>query len=346
MNKKNIAVVFGGRSSEYEVSCRSAAAMIDNLDEEKYEVYKVGITREGEWFLSGASSREIADGSWLNSDKTGAFISPDRGRSGLITAGGDIPVDCVLLAVHGRNCEDGVLQGLLECSGIPYTGSGVTSSACSMDKSVTKLMLAEAGIDQADFQLVTDRDKEAAGRVETYFKGSYPLFVKPANEGSSVGVTKAHNREELEAGLKKALTYDSKALVEETIVGRELEAAVLGNDKPQVARIGEILAANDFYDYDAKYVNAASKTVIPDDLDPETDALIRETAARAFITMGCRGYARVDFFLTDAGRVVLNEINTLPGFTSISMFPQMWRASGMTYGELLDRLIELAMEDR
>mgnify|MGYP002621565506 CR=1 FL=1 len=353
MGKMKLAVIFGGMSSEHEVSCISSKAIIDNLDKNKYEIYKVGITKDGRWFLTDASTDEIADGTWEQKENIPASISPDRSISGLVTPDGNIKIDAVFLGVHGRNCEDGVLQGLLECSGIPYTGSGVTASACSMDKSVTKLMVEKAGIRQADFVLVYRHEAEGKeegmddilNKVESHFDSVYPLFVKPANEGSSVGITKAHDRDELKKAIELAFRYDKKVLVEETIVGREIETAVLGNDDPIVAKPGEVLAANEFYDYEAKYNNIGSETIILEDLDTETKQMIKDTAIRVFKAMGCRGYARIDFFLTEDNSLILNELNTLPGFTSISMYPQMWQASGIGYSELLDKLIELACEE-
>ena len=353
MSKIKLAVIFGGMSSEHEVSRVSSKAIIDNLDKDKYEIYKVGITKDGRWFWTDAPTDEIADGSWENRENNiPASISPDRSVKGLMTPDGTIPLDVVLLGVHGRNCEDGVLQGLLECSGIPYTGSGVTASACSMDKSVTKLMVDKAGIRQADFVLIYRHENEYEGgmdnilnKVESHFDSSYPLFVKPSNEGSSVGITKAHDRDELEQAILLAFQYDRKVLVEETITGREIETAVLGNESPVVAKPGEVFAANEFYDYEAKYNNIGSETVILEDLEPEVEAMIKDTAVRVFKAMGCRGYARIDFFLTEDNEIILNELNTLPGFTSISMYPQMWQATGMEYSDLLDKLIELACEE-
>lgn len=350
MDKLNIALLFGGMSSEHEVSRRSSAAIYMNLDKEKYDIYKVGITKDGRWLLTEAEPSEMEDGSWeKKSDNKTAYITPDRSIGGLVTQDGIIPVDCVFLGVHGRNCEDGVLQGLLEHSGIPYTGPKVTASACSMDKSVTKLIAREAGIDQADFVLISRRETEedlerCCDRVEEHFNGVYPFFIKPANEGSSVGISKAHDRDELRTGLENAAKYDVKILVEETIKGREIETAVLGNDELEVAKIGEVLAANEFYDYEAKYADVGSKTVMVDDISPELEMKIKEISKAVFRAMGCRGYSRIDFFLTEDERVILNELNTLPGFTSISMYPAMWEASGLEYSKLLDRLIELAME--
>ncbi len=353
MSKIRLAILFGGVSPEYEVSCVSAAAVIDNLDKDKYEIYKIGITRDGRWFLTTADTQQIKDDRWADlKSNTCAVISPDRSHKGLLLLRNaetvSIKLDCIYPVVHGKNCEDGVMQGLLELSGVPYVGAGVASSACSMDKAITKLIAGAAGITQADYilvrasQVATD---EAAilDKIEAYFN-NYPLFIKPANEGSSVGISKVHNRTELSRGLAEAAQYDEKILVEETITGREIETAVLGNDDPQVAKIGEIFSCNEFYDYEAKYADIGSETKIIDDISEELEQQIKETAAKVFKAMGCRGLARIDFFLTEDNRIVLNELNTLPGFTSISMYPKMWEATGLPYSRLLDNLIELAME--
>lgn len=353
MNKIRLAVLFGGVSSEYEVSCVSASSVLDNLDRDKYEIYKIGITKDGRWFLTMADTEQIKDGRWADrKDNISAVISPDRGCRGLLllkdTETESIRIDCIYPVVHGKNCEDGVLQGLLELSGIPYVGPGVAASACSMDKAITKLIAGAAGINQADYVIVTASELKAdetatLDRVEAYFN-KYPLFIKPANEGSSVGISKVHDRAELGRGLAEAAGYDEKILVEETIVGREIETAVLGNDKPEVAKIGEIFSCNEFYDYEAKYADIGSRTGIIDDISPELETQIKETAVRVFKAMGCKGMSRIDFFLTEDNRIILNELNTLPGFTSISMYPKMWEAAGVPYPLLLDRLIALAME--
>ncbi len=353
MSKIRLAILFGGVSPEHEVSCVSAAAVIDNLDKDKYEIYKIGITKDGRWFLTTADTQQIKSGRWAElKSNTSAVISPDRSYRGLIllrdTETVSVELDCIYPVVHGKNCEDGVLQGLLELSGVPYVGAGVASSACSMDKSITKLIAGAAGITQADYilvrasQLATNK-AAVLDIVESYFN-KYPLFIKPANEGSSVGISKVHNRTELSNGLAEAAQYDEKILVEETITGREIETAVLGNDELQVAKIGEIFSCNEFYDYEAKYADIGSETKIIDDISEELEQQIKETAAKVFKAMGCRGMARIDFFLTEDNRIILNELNTLPGFTSISMYPKMWEATGLPYSKLLDTIIELAME--
>lgn len=355
MSKIRLAVLFGGMSSEYEVSCVSAGAVLKNIDRDKYEVFKVGMTKDGKWFLTEASEEEIADGSWVEKKNTPAFISPDRGNRGLaVLKDGSYSIydiDCIFPAVHGRNCEDGVLQGLLELSGIPYVGPGVASSADSMDKSITKLIISQTGVRQAKFTLVS-RDEivndleDCCTRIETHFDDEYPFFIKPANEGSSVGISKAHDRAELEEGLKLAAEYDARILVEETIVGREVETAVLGNENPQVGCPGEVFSANEFYDYDSKYNDIGSETKIIDDLSEEKMNELKAAAVTVFKAMGCRGLARVDFFISEEGEIVFNELNTLPGFTGISMYPMMWNAAGVGFAELLDRLIEFAMEEK
>ncbi len=355
MRKIRLAVLFGGMSSEHEVSCVSASSVLNHLDKDKYEVFKIGMTKSGKWFLTDASAEEIADGSWAKRSNRPAFISPDRGNRGLVVFKDDTSnvydLDCIFPVVHGRNCEDGVLQGLLELSGIPYVGPGVAASACSMDKSITKLIISQTDVKQADFVLVSADEVSsnltmACEKVEEHFSGMYPFFIKPANEGSSVGISKAHDRSELEKGLALAAEYDCRILVEETIVGREIETAVLGNDNPQVAKVGEVLAANEFYDYEAKYNDVGSETKILDDVPEEKLAEIQEAAVTVFRAMGCRGLSRVDFFLSENNEVIFNELNTLPGFTSISMYPMMWDATGIGYSELLDRLIEYAMEGK
>lgn len=353
MSKIRLAVLFGGASSEHEVSCVSAASILDNLNKDKYEIYKVGITKDGSWFLTQADNDRIKDGSWADrKDNIKAVISPDRNSGGLLllkeSGTETIAIDCIFPAVHGKNCEDGVLQGLLELSGIPYIGAGVASSACSMDKSITKLIAGAASVSQADYLLVTagelESDEDAVlDKIETYFN-KYPLFIKPANEGSSVGISKVRDRQELRVGMIQAAGYDKKILVEETVIGREIEVAVLGNDNPKAADIGEIFSCNEFYDYEAKYADIGSKTGIINNIPKDLETEIKNNAVKVFKAMGCRGLARVDFFLTDDNRIILNELNTLPGFTSISMYPKMWESAGLPYPILLDKLIELAME--
>lgn len=351
---KSLLILFGGQSSEHTVSRNSTASMLPYLDRSAFDVSVVGITRAGEWFLTKAEPDEIADGTWeQREDNLPAFLSPNRMFHGLqVLENGEIksiPVDCVHPVMHGELCEDGALQGLLELCGIPYVGPDICASACSMDKTVTKLLAASGGVRQADYCVVTavevDEDPEtAAARVEAYFNGRYPVFVKPASAGSSVGVSKAHDRAELAQAFQTARAVCEKILVEETIVGREVEVAVLGNRDPKASVVGEVLAANDFYDFDAKYENSASRTVIPANITPEESDKLRQAAVRVYKAMGCEGMSRVDFFLLPDGDIVFNEINTLPGFTKISMYPKLWEATGIPYQQLLKELYKLAVE--
>lgn len=351
---KNLLLIFGGQSSEHAVSRKSCASLIPYVDREKFRLSTVGITRKGEWFLTQATPEQIASGEWENVEGNApAFLSPSRAVSGLqvITSEGvvSVPVDVVYPVMHGELCEDGAIQGLLELCGIPYVGPDICASACSMDKTVTKLVAAASGVRQARYAVVTDVELRAdalaaAVRTEETIGTGYPLFVKPASAGSSVGVSKAHNREELLEAFEKAVKVCKKILIEETIVGREVEVAVLGNDNPKASVVGEVLAANDFYDFDAKYQNAASRTVIPAEISEEASEKLRRSAVAVYRALSCEVMSRVDFFLLPDGDVVFNEINTLPGFTKISMYPKLWEATGVPYSQLLTKLCEFAIE--
>ncbi len=353
--KISLVILFGGVSSEHEVSCLSAASVLDHIDKDRYEINVIGITKAGDWFLTGSPAGRISDGSWIeDGGNRRAFITPDRSVGGIMAATGDgryerIRADVVFPVLHGRNGEDGTVQGLLQMSGIPFVGSGTASSAASMDKAITKAMVKQSGVvDQAAccviHSSVYERDCDAElQRITDFFGGSLPLFVKPANAGSSVGISKVKAADDLAKALETAFDEDDKVLVEEAITGREIEVAVMGNDEPQASCIGEIFAANEFYDYNAKYENSMSRTGIVRDLAPEKETEIREKAVRVYEVMGCEGLARVDFFLEESGRVVLNELNTLPGFTSISMYPKLWEESGIPYDRLIDELITLAL---
>lgn len=346
--KKNIAVIFGGRSSEHEVSCVSAATVIRSLDEEKYNVILVGITKDGRWLLVD-KLKDIEDGSWRES-KVNAIISPDTQDKALVLlAEGTYrlqPVDVIFPVLHGLNGEDGTIQGLFEMAEIPYVGCGVLASAVSMDKVYTKIIVEDLGIRQARFVHIRRSDladmEDALDRAEA--KLSYPMFVKPSRAGSSVGVSKAEDRAELSEALIKAAEHDRNILVEETIVGREVECAVLGGKDVKASGVGEILAAADFYDYDAKYNNEESETLIDPPMPEETREEIRTSAAEIFKAVDGYGLSRVDFFIAENGEVVFNEINTLPGFTSISMYPMLWAAQGIETPALADELIRLAEE--
>ncbi|MDD5934670.1 MAG: D-alanine--D-alanine ligase [Clostridiales bacterium] len=347
MEKKTIAVLFGGRSSEHEVSCVSATTVIKNINQEYYNIVIVGITKEGKWMLV-PSVDSIEDNTW-ESVGISAVISPDREQQALLIMENNkvkqCKLDVVFPVLHGLNGEDGTVQGLLELSGIPYVGCGVLASAVSMDKLYTKIIVDTLGVRQARYVAVNARElnqmMEVVKRVEDTL--SYPVFIKPSNAGSSKGVSKAHNREELMEGLTGAAEHDHKILVEETIVGREIECAVLGGHEVRASGVGEILAAAEFYDYDAKYNNAESRTVISPKLADGVEAQIREDAVKIFKAVDGFGLARADFFVTkDTNEVVFNEINTLPGFTAISMYPMLWEAKGIAKQQLVEKLIQSA----
>ena len=353
MRKLNVCVLFGGISPEHEVSLRSAESVLHNLDPEKYNIYPVGITKDGDWIhFGGTDYSQLPDGTWLSHpENRRATISPIRGQ-GLLRFEGDCVVreqiDVVFPVLHGENGEDGAMQGLLQMAGIPYVGPHVAESAVAMDKTLTKLVADNAGVPQAAWLLI--RSSELPARMEQLLQKveerfCYPVFVKPAGTGSSVGVSKAMDREQLEQALLKAGEFDDKILVEEFIHGREVEVAVMGNETPVASICGEIDSGAEFYDYDAKYVTDTSVAYIPARIDEETAEMVREQAIKIYRAIGCKGLSRVDFFVTyEENRVVFNEINTLPGFTSISMYPKLFAASGIPYGELLDQLLELALE--
>jgi len=312
--KTRVAVLCGGRSGEHEISLRSAASIIAAMDPAKYEVERILITLEGRWEPRA--------------------ISPDPSAN----AG----IDVVFPALHGTFGEDGTVQGLLEMANLPYVGAGVLASAVSMDKEVMKRLCVERGLPVVDYILI---HREQHDLEQICDRLPFPMFVKPANLGSSVGISKAGNCEELRAAIETAARFDRKVIVERGIAGREFECSVMGNREPQAAIPCEILPSRDFYDYEDKYVLGASKTVLPADLTAEQTAEIRRLAVECYQAVECEGMARVDFLLEAAtGKFLINEINTIPGFTSISMYPKMWEAAGLPYPKLIDRLIELALE--
>ncbi len=354
MEKRNIAVIFGGQSTEHEVSCMSVINVASNIDTDEWNVILIGITKEGHWVLANDLD-SIKDGSWRDSETT-AEISPDAVRGCvMITTPDDkvmdVELDVIFPVLHGKYGEDGTIQGLFELAGIPYVGCGVLSSAVCMDKFYTKIIVEKTGIRQARFAGVRRQEiKTEAGlnaamdRVESEI--AYPIFIKPSQAGSSVGVTKAESRKELAEGLKKAAEVDSKILCEEFIKGREVECAVFGggDDEVEAAGVGEILAAADFYDYDAKYNNPDSQTVLDPDLPKETIEAIRKDAIEIFKAVDGFGLSRVDFFVDENGQPVFNEINTLPGFTAISMYPMLWEKQGISKKELVAKLIDNALK--
>lgn len=353
MRKINVLVLFGGMSPEHEVSLRSAESVLNHMSAEKYNILPVGITKEGAWILYGGHDySQLPSGLWTEHPANRpATISPIRGQ-GLLCFEGDCvvrqSVDVVFPVLHGENGEDGAMQGLLQLAGIPYVGPHVSASAVAMDKTLTKLVADNAGITQAKWQLVRNSDlnnriEQIVDQLETRF--SYPMFVKPARTGSSVGVSKAGDRATLMDALLSAGVYDDKILVEEFIHGKEIEVAVMGNDSPVASICGEIDSGTEFYDYEAKYITDTSVAYIPARIPEDVAEQVRDQAVRIYSAIGCQGLSRVDFFVTyEDNRVVFNEINTIPGFTSISMYPKLFAASGIPYEQLIDELLQLAME--
>ncbi|MBP5211301.1 MAG: D-alanine--D-alanine ligase [Pyramidobacter sp.] len=345
--KKNLVLLFGGQSSEHEVSCVSAATVAGAVDRERWDLLLIGITKDGRW-LKTVSVDDIASGAWRDSTVRAALL-PDAGlKSVLIDDNGVLSLvraDVVFPVLHGLYGEDGCVQGLLELAQIPYVGCGVLSSAVTMDKATTKAIVARLGVAQAKYLAFRREEMRALDalceRIETEL--GYPVFVKPSNAGSSCGISKACNRGELEKALRLAAEHDFKIVVEEAIVGRELETAALGGWDARVCGVGEILATAEFYDYDAKYKDSTSRTVLNADLPAGKADEIREAAKKIYQALDCDGLSRVDFFLEKGtDRVIFNEINTIPGFTSISMYPKLWEAAGVPLPELVARLIESA----
>ncbi|HEV2176853.1 MAG TPA: D-alanine--D-alanine ligase family protein [Terriglobia bacterium] len=361
MKKKiRLGILFGGRSGEHEVSLTSAASVLAALDPAKYEVVPIGITREGRWMVGHTPDRldagaerllpgVLANGTPVtaSADPTGPALIPVN--SVAPASGAQLQVDVIFPILHGTFGEDGTVQGLLELAGVPYVGAGVLASATGMDKDVMKRLFRDARLPVVDWVTVLRGDWEHdSARLRQLIEKrlGYPLFVKPANLGSSVGISKVHNRRELGPAISLAAEYDRKILVEKGVENaREIECSVLGNDRPQASVPGEVLPVNEFYDYEAKYIKEGSELIIPAKITKRQTAQVRDFAVRAFQAIDGAGMARVDFLLDrERGKVWVNEINTIPGFTPISMYPKLWEASGVPYPKLIDRLIELALE--
>lgn len=348
--KLRVGVIFGGRSGEHEVSLASAKGIMDAIDKDKYEVVPIGITKAGQWLTGGSIHRQLVEAAaghpaLENKLKTGSTY-PDSALALPIDDPG--PLDVVLPVLHGPFGEDGTIQGFLELLDIPYVGAGVTASAAGMDKAICKDIFRAHGLPIVIHRVFLRKqwqiDPEAV-LAECEAATAYPMFVKPANLGSSVGIHKAKNRAELRAGLDDAVRYDRKVIVEQGLDVREIEVSVLGNDEPIASVPGEIIPSREFYSYAAKYIDNNSELLIPAPLSPEHTELIQNLAIMAFQAIDCSGLARCDFLLTrDTGEVFVNELNTMPGFTPISMYPKLWEASGIAYTELIDRLLELAIE--
>ncbi|GMV85150.1 MAG: D-alanine--D-alanine ligase [Dehalococcoidia bacterium] len=342
MGRQRVAVILGGRSGEHEVSIVSARGVMAALDPGRWEVVPIGISRAGTW-LSPGETRALLD--------AGTRAFQDAGTPVLHAVEALAALDSCDVAfplIHGTFGEDGTLQGFLEMAGKPYAGAGVAASAIGMDKALMKALFREAGIPVARYSVIrsweyTLAQNDSMSLIEHAI--GYPCFVKPANGGSSVGITRARSREDLPAALAAAFAYDDKAVVEQAVTGREVECSVLGNEDPQVSIVGEIVPDREFYDYESKYSSTSTTELrIPAPITESAARDVRELAIRMYRVMGCEGYARVDFFLTSGDRVVANEVNTIPGFTSISMYPKLWEASGLGYSDLLTRILELAFE--
>ena len=347
-----LCVSFGGKSSEHEVSCKSAYNILKNLNKEKYEIIKFGITKTGATWLYRGDDESLLDGSWEHHDCYPCVISHCPKTEGLLllTDGKaeKIKVDVFFPVLHGKNGEDGTIQGVFELAQIPYVGNGVTGSALCMDKIFTKNILECAGIPVTPGFYITKKEAEEIDKINEKIIASfnYPVVVKPSNAGSSVGVSLVETEEELKDALKVAVAEDRRILIEKKMNIRELECAVLGSHESASASVlGEVITTEKMYDYNTKYENAETRTQIPAEIEEEISDKIRELAVKAFLACDCTGLARVDFFVDKVTKeIYLNEINTLPGFTNISMYPMLWGATGIEYSDLLDKVIELAQE--
>ena len=353
MKKLTVALLFGGKSGEHEVSLRSAASILKALDREKYEVIPIGITKEGQW-RSDPKFLEAAFPEILSNGRT-VLLPPDPLDNCLIQVlsdskaiGNQARIDVVFPALHGTYGEDGTIQGLLDMANLPYVGAGVLGSSVGMDKDVMKRLLQHAGLPIVDFQVVLDHQwctKKPAVRSSIENQLGYPCFVKPANLGSSVGISKVKNATALDSAMDLAVQYDRKIIIEKGLDVREIECSVLGNDDPLASLPGEIVPSREFYDYESKYLDESSRLLIPAPLEASQTKAVQELAISTFLVTECSGLARVDFFLEKTTNLIyVNEINTLPGFTSISMYPKLWQATGLGYSELIDRLIQLAID--
>ena len=346
LSRLKVAVLFGGRSAEHEVSIVSAQGVLAAMDTARFQPVPIGVTRQGTWLTPAQTEQALER---IRSERLRGLDEPlGDGILYRVQALAALRrMDVVFPLIHGNNGEDGTLQGLLELAGVPYVGAGVAASAIGMDKALQKALFRHHGFPVADDALVLlsqwRRDRATVLRAAEAAIG-YPCFVKPANGGSSLGTSRALSREDLEAALEEAFCYDRKALVEAAIVGREMEVAILGNDDAEASPVGEITYRGEFYDYRAKYDDPNTQLHIPADIPPEVADAIRAAALDAYRAIDCAGLARVDFFLTAEGQFYLNEINTIPGFTPMSMYPKLWEHAGLSYDDLITRLIELALE--
>jgi D-alanine-D-alanine ligase len=349
--KTRVAILFGGKSAEHEVSLMSAKSIFDNIDKSKYEVSMIGVDKQGHWFLNEGAKALLNSNDpkliALNKSNRALVLNPGaESHSFLDVSGGHSigKVDVVFSVMHGTMGEDGSMQGLLRTAGIAYVGPGVLASSVGMDKDVSKRLLRDAGVPIAKFMTIQRHQAKSLNYKAVSAELGPVVFVKPANTGSSVGIHKVKSEKDFDSAIRDAFQYDTKILIEEFIKGREIEVAVLGNESPEASVPGEVIPKHEFYSYEAKYIDENGAAIeIPARLDSKTIKRVQELAVKTFTTLCCEGLARVDFFLTESGELFLNEINTLPGFTKISMYPKMWEASGIGYTALIDRLIQLAL---
>nr|WP_304219409.1 D-alanine--D-alanine ligase [Fredinandcohnia onubensis] len=348
--KVKLGLLYGGKSAEHKVSLQTALAVIKALDHSKYDIHPIYISEQGEWIRGNQLTGPVDDVKKLVLKEAGTPISPVSLNAELFPAQQSVQnesIDVVFPLLHGPNGEDGTVQGLLELVNIPYVGNGVLASSAGMDKVIMKNIFGQAGLLQAKYASYIRSEwkqnpEEAYTKVEEEL--GYPCFVKPANLGSSVGISKATNRESLEKAFEEAFMFDRKVIIEEAIIGREIEIGVLGNDNPSCSVVGEIVPKKDFYDYKAKYEDGDTALIIPADITDEQYENVKTEAVKAFKALDCSGLVRADFFLTNEGKVIINEVNTMPGFTPFSMFPLLWQEAGVSYPELIEKLVELGIE--
>ncbi len=352
MSRLKIGILFGGASSEYEVSLLSASSVLTHINREKYDIVMLGITKDGRWLRYRGDIDDIRFDRWAESGNTApAVVSPDRAVHGVMEILPDgrtvsIRLDAVFPVMHGKNSEDGTLQGLFTVAGIPFVGCDTLSCALCMDKALARTITDNAGIPSTawDWFYADALSDFAALETRLVQKLGYPMFIKPANAGSSVGVSRATDTQSLRTAIELALEHDKKVVAEQAVIGQEVECAVLGNDSPITSMVGEIAPVAEFYDYNAKYIDNTTNLYIPARISGEIAQTVRDMAARSYRALCCTGLSRVDFFVKKDGTVLLNEINTIPGFTHISMYPKLFEATGIPYPELIDRLITLALE--
>lgn len=350
--KTKLAIMFGGKSDEYSVSLHSAAAIIKNVPEELFDVTLVGITKDGKWFLYEGDVDKINDDTWHRESLNPVLLNMGNDFKGLVKLNENdgtfdkIEIDCVFPVLHGRNGEDGTIQGLCQMAGVPFVGCDMTSSAVGMDKEFTHAICEYAGIKTAPFIVAVNSSRLNVKKLydEAYEKFSLPMFIKPANNGSSLGTSKVRNYDEFEKGIMEALQYDSKAVVEKAIEGFEIGCAVVGNDELTIGEVDEIDTKNDFFDYVEKYSQKNSKIYCPARISDDLKKKAKQVAEKTYRAMGCKGMTRVDMFLTPENEIYLNEINTIPGLTDVSRYPTMLKKIGIEYRDLIVRLVELAME--